>query len=161
MTVKTIAELRTDVEESKEGSVPWSDAPVDASVDEPPPDSPGALPLEFFFRLLRFVEWEPGWDGAEAEHVDRATAERALRTAKDMLAVAPEPFVAPAPSGSLLLQWDFPGGRSVEVYVDGETDFPESATLTREGVVYEVDLAGPAALRSLLAEHAPMASAKP
>ncbi len=118
-----------------------------------------ALTLDFLSRLLKFVEWEPGWDGEAAEHIDHSTAQRALEIALDMRAVAPEPFVAPAPSGSLLLQWDFPDGTSVEVFVDGETEFPAEAALTCDGLVHEVALAGPAKLRAVLTEHAAPPSA--
>ena len=112
------------------------------------------LSLDFLSRLLRFVEWEPGWDGENAEHIDHATARRALEIARNMRVVAPEPFVAPAPSGSLLLQWDFPGETSVEVFVESDAEFPECAALTRDGAVHEVALTDPAALHALLAERA-------
>ena len=124
------------------------------------PNPEMALSLDFLSRLLRFVAWEPGWDGERAEHIDHDTAVRALVTAISMRAVAPEPFIAPAPSGSLLLQWDFDDGASVEIYVDSETGFPDSAALTCEGIVYEVGLIDPSALRSLLAERATLATAK-
>ena len=101
-------------------------------------------------RLLRFVAWEPGWDGESAERIETQTAFRAMKTAKDMLPAAAEPFVAPALGGSLLLQWDFDDGTSVEVYVDSDTAFPESAALDRDGIVYEVPLTGHDSLRSLL-----------
>ncbi len=114
----------------------------------------GDLSLDFLSRLLTFVEWRPGWDGGAAEHVDHVTAERAIAIARTMRAVAPEPFVAPAPSGSLLLQWDFREGASVEVFVDSDSEFPEFAAVTREGQVHEVALTDAANLRALLAEHA-------
>ena len=101
-------------------------------------------------RLLRFVAWEPGWDGESAEQIETQTAFRAMKTAKDMLPVAAEPFVAPALGGSLLLQWDFADGTSVEVYVDPDATFPESAALDRGGIVYEVPLTGHESLRCLL-----------
>ncbi|MYI83461.1 MAG: hypothetical protein F4056_09340 [Chloroflexi bacterium] len=164
MTTATLAAppaFRTDAEESEHGFGSWQSSPESSHVTpESPATSPRSLPMQFLVRLLQFVEWGPGWDGAGAEHVDRATAEVALRTAESMLTAAPEPFVAPAPSGSLLLQWDFADGSSVEVYVDSETDFPSAATLTRDGVVYEVELIGPTTLRSLLEEHAAMATAR-
>lgn len=121
---------------------------------ELPSTVPMRCSLDFFHRLLEFVEWEPGWDGETAEHVEISTARTAIEVAQNMLSVAAEPFVAPAPSGSLLLQWDFADRTSVEVYVDSEGGFPEWAALTLEGVVYEVQLAGPAALLSLLNKRA-------
>lgn len=112
------------------------------------------LSLDFFSRLLKFVEWEPGWDGEAAEHIDHATAQKALEIALTMRAVAPEPFVAPAPSGSLLLQWDFGNGSYVDVFVDDERSFPEEAALVLNGLVHEIEITEPATLRSLLAERA-------
>ena len=121
---------------------------------------PGAdLSLDFLSRLLRFVEWEPGWDGESAEHIDHVTARRALEIARSMRAVAPEPFVAPAPSGSLLLQWDFGNGNYVDVFVDSDSSFPADAALVLDGVVHEVPLAEPAELRSLLTGQAALGSA--
>lgn len=114
----------------------------------------GDLSLDFLSRLLTFVEWRPGWDGNSAEHVDHVTAARAIALARTMRAVAPEPFVAPAASGALLLQWDLPGGTSVEVFVDSDSEFPQDAALTSGGQVHEVALSGQASLRALLLEHA-------
>ena len=163
MTTATLAAPKAfgaDVEQGERESQSWANSQEDNvfTVEAQPP-SPKPPFFDFISRLLEFVEWAPGWDGAGAEHVDHATAKAALATAQSMRAVAPEPFVAPAPSGSLLLQWDFADERSVEVYVDSESEFPATATLTREGVVHEVELTGPAALRSLLEEHAAMATA--
>lgn len=117
-----------------------------------------AVSVEFLSKLLKFVAWAPGWDGERAEHVEQVTAVRAIETALSMRAVVPEPFVAPAPSGALLLQWDFADGASVEIFVDSETEFPEEAAVTDEGAVYEVSLSGSAALRSLLAERTTIAA---
>ena len=112
------------------------------------------LSLSFFSRLLRFVEWEPGWDGEAAEHIDHATAQKALEIALSMRAIASEPFVAPAPSGSLLLQWDFRDGTYVDVFVDSDSEFPAEAALVLKGVVHEIELTEPATLRTLLRKRA-------
>ena len=117
------------------------------------------LSLSFFSRLLKFVEWEPGWDGEAAEHIDHATAQKAMEVALAMRPVAPEPFVAPAPSGSLLLQWDFHDGTYVDVFVDSDSEFPAEAALVLKGVVHEIELTEPATLRTLLAERAAPATA--
>ena len=110
--------------------------------------------MGFVSRLLRFVEWEPGWDGEAAEHIDHATAQKALEVALAMRTVAPEPFVAPAPSGSLLLQWDFRDGTYVDVFVDSDSEFPAEAALVLKGVVHEIELTEPATLRTLLRKRA-------
>ena len=120
---------------------------------KPPIPSDLVLSAEFLSRILKFVAWAPGWDGERAEHIDHVTAVRAMEAASSMRPVVSEPFVAPAPSGALLLQWDFTDGSSVEVYVDDETEFPASAALTDDDIVYEIDLSGPGALRSLLAKR--------
>ena len=126
---------------------------------EKAPASPDMiLSAEFLSRILKFVAWAPGWDGERAEHIDHVTAVRAMEAASSMRPVVSEPFVAPAPSGALLLQWDFTDGSSVEVYVDDETEFPASAALTDDDIVYEIDLGDPGALRSLLAERAQIAA---
>ena len=107
-----------------------------------PLGEPVELSRDFVFRLLRFVEWQPGWDGERAEHVTHVTAQRAVEIACRALRVAPEPFVAPAPSGSLLLQWDFEDETSVEVYADEEDEFPEWAAVTLDDTIHEVALSG-------------------
>ncbi len=89
---------------------------------------------EFTTRLLRFVSWKPGWDGDEATPVTVETATRALTIARSTLAVGPEPFVAPAADGSLLLVWDLPNA-DVELFVRG--DDWEAAALTRGETVTE------------------------
>ena len=109
---------------------------------------------DFVFRLLRFVEWQPGWDGERAEHITHVTAQRAIEIARRTLDVAPEPFVAPAPSGSLLLQWDFADETSVEVYADEEDEFPEWAAVTLDGAIHEVALFGPDHLARVLTDRA-------
>ncbi len=172
MTTTTLAPstVSSSFEDANPDFTPWDDAQGDGApaVESPPvarPDEPSsAVPLRcslgFIRRLLEFVGWQPGWDGEAAEHVEISTALSAVETAQAMLEVAAEPFVAPAPSGSLLLQWDFADGTSVEVYVDGEAAFPEWAVLTREDVVHEVRLDGPGALRSLLERREPMPPAR-
>ncbi len=152
--------FRPDSDESERQSRSWDMPAVqDSVVVEPAPPQVTSVWMDFISRLLKYVEWEPGWDGGNAEHIDHSTARTALETAESMQAVAPVPFVAPAPSGSLLLQWDFPDGTSVEVYVDNEADFPEWAALTRAGVVYEIELTGPAGLRALLQQRVPVTTA--
>ena len=143
------------------GLPPWEDDRQDGAPAQGPASAGQAgLSPDFIGRLLEFVAWQPGWDGDAAERVEPSTARRAAEIARDMLPVAAEPFVAPAPGGSLLLQWDLAGGTSVEVYADGEPAFPEWAALTRQGVVHEVRLDGPGALRSLLGRREPMPPAR-
>ncbi len=98
------------------------------------------LSKEFWGRLLRFVEWAPDWDGQGAEHITSATAAHAGRVAEEALAVTPEPLVAPAGDGSLLLEWDLPNGVAVEVFVQGEE--LEPAAVAQEGCVEEVPVGG-------------------
>ena len=134
---------------------PWDDAAgYDAQAADSPSDAVADLSDAFIGRLFEFVEWGHGWDGAEAEHVAHGTAEKALKTARRMRVIAPEPFVAPAPTGSLLLQWDFADGVSVEVYVDSEEDFPAWAAVALGGNVHEVELSGLASLEALLRKYA-------
>ena len=96
----------------------------------------------------------PGWDGEDAEPISHATANRAVEAADLMLAVAPEPFVAPAPTGALLLQWDFPDGRSVEVFIDADEHPPICAVVTTGDVIEEVPLSGLEQLRDVLERRA-------
>lgn len=76
-----------------------------------------AVSHEFVGRLLRFVSFEPGWDGEKAEPISSRTAEKAYELAAKSLSFTKEPFVAPA-DGSLLLRWHLPSGEVVELFVD-------------------------------------------
>ena len=105
------------------------------------------LSVEFWARLMRFIEWAPGWDGEHAEHVDRETVLKAARFAQ-AVGAAREPHAAPAPDGSVLLQWDRPDGSVVDVYID--EDEPEVAIVTSGLDVQEVPISGPRDLRTLL-----------
>ncbi len=96
------------------------------------------LSKEFWGRLLRFVEWAPDWDGQGAEHITSATAAHAGRVAEEALAVTPEPLVAPAGDGSLLLEWKLASGVRVEVFVE-ESEL-DAAAVVEEGEVDEVPL---------------------
>lgn len=146
--------FRIEPRESIAGT-PWDGATGDGALaTDSPSEASAELSFEFIFRLLEFVEWSPGWDGADAEHVARATAQKAMETARRTRGIAPEPFVAPAPTGSLLLQWDFADGVSVEVYVDGEEDFPAWAAVALGGNIHEVELSGLASLEALLRKYA-------
>lgn len=118
---------------------PWGPAPV-ASM----------LSARFWGRLLTFVEWAPNWDGHGAEHVSRETAERAAHVAEQVYGVAREPFVAPAGDGTLLLQWDFRGGVSVETFVGPPGSVWEAAVETLDGHSSEVPIGSLADLRKTL-----------
>src|SRR3954468_19268356 len=72
----------------------------------------------FVDRILNFVSWEPKWDGARAKPIAVPIAKKATLLARKSLVFAPEPFVAPAPDGSILLQWDLRDGSSVEIFVN-------------------------------------------
>ena len=102
---------------------------------------------------LGFTSYEHGWDGATAEIITEDTVSKATSIAHRMLDIGPEPFVAPAPTGELLLQWDFEDGSSAEVFVGNETDFPDSASVTREDTVHEVALDSLEDLRSIILER--------
>lgn len=106
----------------------------------------------FMDMLSGLMALESDWDGDGADPIDGETANKALRVAAAMLSVASEPFIAPAPSGEILLQWDFPDTH-IEVFVDSETEFPEDAGITRGANVQEVDLGSIDDLRALLSEH--------
>ena len=154
MTTATLIQAPSPFRSGQQESIadtPWDGAAgYDAQAADSPSDAGADLSDAFIGRLFKFVEWSPGWDGAGAEHVAHGTAEKALKTARRMRGIAPEPFVAPAPTGSLLLQWDFADGVSVEVYVDSEEDFPAWAAVARGGNVHEVELSGLASLEALL-----------
>lgn len=107
-------------------------------------------------RILEFISWKPGWDGSRAENIEPRVATLAIEIVLNTLSVVNEPFVAPAPSGALLLQWDFPSGVVVDLFVDSETEFPETAVLVRGDSVQEIPLAGHRSLRTLLSECSTM-----
>ena len=132
-----------------DGAPVQSPSPLSLAANPASP-APTRLSQGLIGRLIKFVGWEQGWDGESAERVEARTAIRAMEIAEAMLPVAEEPFVAPALSGSLLLQWGLADGASVDFYVDGEAAFPGCAAVDRGGIVSEVRLAGPESLRSLL-----------
>ena len=108
------------------------------------------LSRDFWERLLRFVEWAPGWDGHGAEHIDYPTAAYAGSVAEQTLEVAPEPVVAPAGDGSLLLEWSLQNGVRVEVFVQQSS--LDSAAVVQTGQVDEVPLTGVEDLLAVLRE---------
>ena len=106
------------------------------------------LSRAFWERLLRFVEWAPDWDAQGAEHITFATASTAATVAEEALTVAPEPIVAPAGDGSLLLEWDLPNEVTVELYVR-DADL-EPAAVAQGARVEEVPVAGVADILAIL-----------
>lgn len=117
--------------------------------DREPPWLPN---VPFMERLLRFTSWSPNWDGDGAAHIDVRTAIKALVTAQACGVIAGDAFVAPSPDGSLLLQWDFRDGSTVELFIE-ESGF-ESAVIVKETEVKEVPLTGLSDLRRLLYQRA-------
>ena len=115
-------------------------------------------PEDMRARLLRFVALEPGWDGALSEPVARSTVVRACALARSLRDVVPDPFVTPATDGSLLLQWDFTDGASIEVYVSADQPAPDSAAVVIDSIVHEVTLDGDITLRGILEARAGLVS---
>ena len=118
-----------------------------AIFDRPTKDLPGfhqrdlgqrQLSEEFIDRVLRFVSWAPRWDGRNADHITPEVAKLATLLAQASLQFGPEPFVAPADDGSLLLKWDLADGLSVEVFVDGQPW--DSLTLITKTEVQEMPI---------------------
>lgn len=106
-------------------------------------------------RALRFVSWLPEWDGSNAVRIDYEIALQALALISAMRAHAGEPNVSPGSDGSLLLEWTFPNGSAIEVYVEHPSDFPDCAVIEDEaGEISEVALNGATHLSVLLADRA-------
>ena len=104
-----LSPLRAEVIDYEGKSVPFK---------PPLSPQPKELSTNFCERLLEFASWEGDWDGNGARPIASRVARAALRLAKSSLQFAPEPFVAPAVDGSLLLRWDLPHEDSVELYVE-------------------------------------------
>lgn len=115
--------------------------------------TPIVLSREILSNALRFVSWLPDWDGEAAERVDPELALNALDIANRMSPVAGEPKVAPAIDGSLLLEWDFAGGSTIEVFVETAGIFPDCAVLEDGDLIEEIELSNGDDLQSLLRAH--------
>lgn len=102
------------------------------------------------YDALRFVSWPDGWDGENSERIDCDVAFRALEIVSRLKPEFDEPFMAPAPSGAILLQWKFSDGNVVDVYVERADSFPECAVLTTDESVDDIELSNLSGLRSLL-----------
>ena len=114
-------------------------------------DAAISLSADFRDRLETFVGWDEDWDGLGAARILRPTADRAKRVAELSLGVAPEPFVAPAGDGSLMLEWELANGAVVGIFVPGERDDEwEPASVTRGDDVVEHDIRSDADLVDLL-----------
>ena len=114
---------------------------------------------DFVSRLVKFLSWKPGWDGESADPITARVAVAAYVIAKGVWDIAPEPFVAPSPDGSLSLQWEFPDNSSVEIYVEEDDPRLTWAILTDDGVLHERTLETEDALRELLQERADASTA--
>ena len=102
------------------------------------------------YDALRFVSWLDGWDGEDGERIHCDVAFRALEIVSRLKPEFDEPFLAPAPSGAILLQWKLPDGNVVDVFVESADSFPECAVLTRDESVHDIELSSLSDLRSLL-----------
>lgn len=115
------------------------------------PSPPPALSAAFRERLAAFAGWDEGWDDLGAERIGERTAERAARAAELALDAAPEPFVAPAGDGSIMLEWELPNGAAVGVFIPGgDEEAWEPASVTRGEQVVEHDIHSAADLVDLL-----------
>lgn len=113
---------------------------------------PKTLSRRFVDRLSRFLLLDVGWDGASGEPVPFEVANRAATIAFSTLEFAPEPFVAPSPDGSLLLQWDVAPERSIEFYVD-EAGTYENLSLIVDAEVREIPIRSVGDLVSFIGEQ--------
>lgn len=104
------------------------------------------LSNDFWTRVLKFTSWSESWGG---EPIPFDVAKRAAEIAESALELAPEPFVAPANDGSLLLQWDFPNGRTFEYFIE-DIESWEPGALTVDGVVHEMPVSSQDELLQLL-----------
>jgi hypothetical protein len=100
------------------------------------------LSNEFIERLFRFTSWKPGWNGEGSEPIPPDVATHAYHIAEESVAeLGLEPFVAPAPDGSVLLRWTVPNaGPVIELFVDTSPDLESLALMvedeTREIIVH-------------------------
>lgn len=122
--------------------------------------TPPELSEMFVERILRFVSWAPAWDGQDASTVAVDATKRAVLIARRSLRYGPEPFVAPAADGSLLLQWDFPDGSSVECFVTSD-GFDHISLTDDSGQVREVPVKSEDDLMSFLSRHSTLVSSCP
>ena len=105
--------------------------------------SSGALPdsATFWTSIVEFMRWDGNWDGLDANKITLLTAVRATRIVELALNHAPEPFVAPAGDGSLMLEWSLPNGAVVGTFIPGgQMDAWEPASVTRDGQVVEYNI---------------------
>lgn len=114
------------------------------------------LSTDFWGKLIKFMYWEPNWDGLGAKKIAMATAMRAARVAELAIDTAPEPFVAPAGDGSLMLEWELTSGAMVGLFVSSEEgdDIWEPASVSRGAEVIEHDIRSAADLVDLLRQAA-------
>lgn len=138
----------TDVVTTASGNYPSRAAAQGFKFDPPLDLTMAVRPLSsaFLGRMQRFVSGPPGWMG---ETVLQSTVARATEIAEMALQVGPEPFAAPAMDGSILLKWDFPDDRSVELYVE-DGDSWDTVAVIDGGVVSEKTTDGKEALLALL-----------
>ena len=114
------------------------------------------LSTDFWGKLIKFMCWEPNWDGLGAQRITMSTAMRAVRVAELAIDATPEPFVAPAGDGSLMLEWELPAGVVVGLFVSSEEgdDAWEPASISRGTEVIEHDIRSAADLVDLLRQAA-------
>ena len=98
---------------------------------------------------MRFTAWAPNWDEMGADHITLSTASHAIQLAQEALAVAAEPFVAPAADGSLMLQWRFPNGAEVEFYVEPD-ETVGTAVVDVSGQIHEISVSSVESLLRVL-----------
>jgi len=110
--------------------------------------SPTPASAAFRERIDEIVALEPNWDLAGAEPISAATGKMVLQVAEAVLDLAAEPFVGPAPDGTVLLQWTMADGRVIDAYVGEE--WPEFVMVDDSGEVVEVEIPEPEALRRQL-----------
>ena len=100
-----------------------------------PSDIPEKSPIQE--KIDELVLLGEDWDSEGAEAIPDEVAKRAGGIAESVSDIAGDPFIAPAPDGSVFLEWEFPSKASIAIFVEDEV-FPPAASVKIGGKVHRV-----------------------
>ena len=105
-------------------------------------------------RLTRFAKLESDWNGECGLPISPVVIDRARYFANLLTPIAGEPWVGPCGTGEILLQFQLPGGKTADFYVDEQIDDWEVAFCdpSREPAVSSHDVTDEAGLVQFLTQ---------
>ncbi|MCY3923595.1 MAG: hypothetical protein OXG27_14545 [Chloroflexi bacterium] len=106
------------------------------------------LDVELLSDVVRRISWTPECEGAH--HPNPEIVMKALEIADYIRAAAEPPLVATTEDGSIILEWQFASGASVELFMEDDTPFPGDVAWTDADDDREIRLENVAALADLL-----------